>query len=334
MRGLTAKLRQLIHHGMNSRPQFTLGPLLAVAALLISCGDNNDVPPFGPDQEDPLPSTTLRVVFSDVGQADAILIQLGETDIVVDTGTSGLSPTTNTFITAPIELLFISHPHDDHFGGANLIRDFDVQRIITNGEEGDSGWDDFEEAVDLAGLDFESMQVGEVIEPAEGLTFNVVATGSPQGGEFPDTGDGSDVNNDSLILRLDYAGRSILLTGDIEADGQLLLMDNYCSSTDCGELEVDVLKVPHHGSAGFLDGFFDATGADWAVISADYDNAQHHHPRGVTIEALQDAGMEIVSTSTQSTCRPPAFPRAITVPLSVPFVEYAASMFSRSNMRL
>ena len=73
------------------------------------------------------------------------------------------------------------------------------------------------------------------------------------------------------------------------------------SSDDCGELEVDVLKVPHHGSAGFLDGFFEATGADWAVISADYDNAQHHHPRAVTIDALQDAGMEVLSTSTEST---------------------------------
>ena len=250
---------------------------------------------------DPLPPNTLRVVFSDVGQADAILIQLGEIDIVVDAGTSGLSRTASNLITEPIELLFISHPHDDHFGGgANLIRDFDVQRIITNGEEGDSGWNDFEDAVDLAGLDLEFMQVGEVIEPADGLTLNVVATGSPQGGEFPDSGNGTDENNDSLILRLDYAGRSILLTGDIEADGQLLLMDTYCSSNDCGELEVDVLKVPHHGSAGFEEGFFEATRAEWAVISADYDNAQHHHPRGVTIEALKDAGMEILSTSTVS----------------------------------
>lgn len=283
---------------MNASPRFLLSFPLAVAVLIVACGGVNDLPPFGPDH---LTDDTLRVVFVDVGQADAILIQLGDVDVVIDTGTSGLGQT-SSLITEPIELLIISHPHKDHFGGAaGLIRDVGVLRVITNGEEADSGWDDFEDAVDMAGLGFESLLVGEVLEPADDLTLTVLATGSTQGGEFPDSGNGSDVNNDSLVLRLDYAGRSILFTGDIEAGGQLLLLDNYCDSNDCGPLEVDVLKVPHHGSAAFLDGFFEATLADWAVISAGDNNAQHHHPRAETIEALLDAGIEVYSTSTAST---------------------------------
>lgn len=108
MRGLTEQFGRLIHHEMNTRLRSTAALQLAVVALLVSCGGNNDdVPPFGTDP-DPLPIGTLRVVFSDVGQADAILIQLGDVDIVVDAGTSGLSRTTSNLITDPIELLFIS----------------------------------------------------------------------------------------------------------------------------------------------------------------------------------------------------------------------------------
>lgn len=278
-----------------------VGLAVAVVTLIVVYREDNNTPPFGPDQPDHLTDDTLRVVFSDVGQAGAILIQLGDVDVVIDTGTSGLGQAA-PLVNEPIELMIISHPHSDHFGGgANVIRDQGVLRVITNGEDGGSAWDDFEDAVDVAGLAFEFVQVGDVLEPADDLTLTFLATGSPQGGQFPDSGNGSDVNNDSLVLRLDFAGRSILFTGDIEADGQLLLMDRYCGSSDCSLLEVDVLKVPHHGSDAFLDGFFEATLADWAVISADYDNAQHHHPRADTIEALQDTGMEVLSTSTERT---------------------------------
>ena len=196
---------------------------LAGAALIIACQEDKQipdftyVPPVVANHTDPLPAGTLRVIFADVGQGDGMLIQLGDIDVVVDTGTDGLRATAR-LISNPVELLVISHPHRDHFGGgADLIRNHGVRRVITNGEtrgisrneEPDSAWSDFERAVDFANLNLESMLVGASLEPADGLSLTVLATGSTEGGEFFDTTNGfSRLTSAMYVLHL-CTGRSV-----------------------------------------------------------------------------------------------------------------------------
>src|SRR4030095_3620943 len=109
--------------------------------------------------------------------------------------------------------------------------------------------------------------VGDVLEPAPGLKVTVLATGSATGGEFPDLPDGSNINNDSLGFMLEFGGKRILLTGDIEAGADKKLVQRLCEHGDpahCPALRADVLKVPHHGSAKFDTEFLAATHPAWA----------------------------------------------------------------------
>lgn len=257
----------------------------------------------------------LVVTFIDIDEGDAILIQLDDVDLLVDTGKANawdlsLGAALGA-VDGPLEAVFITHPHLDHYGGAaDVLANLDVTKVYTNGERrgpprvGDSGsqptWKEFEKAVSDEGLAISTLKVGDVLKPATGLTLGVLATGSPTGGQFPDTKDGTDINNDSLILMLEYAGRRLLLTGDIEIDAGESLVNTYCPSQDpttCPQLHADVLKVPHHGSASFAPGFFTAVSPEWAVTSAAFESSAHCLPRVEPNDALIALGAKLISTS-------------------------------------
>ncbi|MFU8806467.1 MAG: ComEC/Rec2 family competence protein [Bradymonadaceae bacterium] len=276
-------------------------------ALIIGCATEPLPPPKSSNQ----PEHTLQITFINVGQADAILIQIHELDILVDAGRSysdELQAALET-ISPPLELMFITHPHLDHYGGARgILSEHEVGAIITNGErrgpprdaEGEGVmWLQFEEKVDKVGMELDYWPVGTTVAFEEGLRITILAAG----GRFPDTSRGSDINNDSLVMMLEYAERRILLTGDIETEAGQMLVEEYCGGvpTDCDALNADILKVPHHGSASFYPVFFEAVEAQWAVIKVDYARTYGSHclPRKETVEELVGLGKRIKSTNHQ-----------------------------------
>jgi competence protein ComEC len=96
-----------------------------------------------------------------------------------------------------------------------------------------------------------------------------------------------ELNNTSMLVMVEYAGRRILLTGDIEAPGQRAVLASGAN------VQADVLKVPHHGAATSDNSFFDAVDAGVSVISVGEGN-QFEHPRDETLEDL--AGSTILRT--------------------------------------
>ena len=264
---------------------------------------------------EPTPQTDLTVTFVDVDNGDAILLKLGDVELLVDAGKSnawklGLGDALDA-VQGPLETLFITHPHLDHYGGAaDVLANLDVARVVTNGERrgpprdraAQTTWSYFEDAVSSEGLRIESLPVGTILTPAPGLTLEVLASGDPHGGRFRDTGAGTDINNDSLVLMVDYAGRRLLLTGDIEVAAGKALVDAYCVNHDpatCPKLRADVLKVPHHGSAHFAPALFRAVTPAWAVTSAANRGTALCLPRAESSEALHSLGARLVSTSAE-----------------------------------
>lgn len=261
------------------------------------------------------PAMDLTVTFVDVDNGDAILLKLGDVELLVDAGKSnawklGLGDALDA-VQGPLETLFITHPHLDHYGGAaDVLANLDVARVVTNGERrgpprdpaAQKTWSYFEDAVSSEGLRIESLPVGTILTPAPGLTLEVLASGDPQGGRFRDTGAGTDINNDSLVLMVDYAGRRLLLTGDIEVAAGKALVDAYCVNHDpatCPKLRADVLKVPHHGSAHFAPALFRAVSPAWAVTSAANRGTALCLPRAESSDALHSLGARLVSTSAE-----------------------------------
>jgi beta-lactamase superfamily II metal-dependent hydrolase len=92
-------------------------------------------------------------------------------------------------------------------------------------------------------------------------------------------------NLSSIVLFVEHAGRTALLTGDARGDRVLAGLAETGLLHDGDPLRVDLLKVPHHGSNRNLErSFFDRVQADHYVISA--DGVKHHHPSEETLHAL------------------------------------------------
>ena len=98
-------------------------------------------------------------------------------------------------------------------------------------------------------------------------------------------------NDGSIVARLDYGERSFLFTGDAPQS-----VEKYLTRLDADSLNVDVLKVGHHGSKTSTSAeFLAATTPEVAIISAGKDN-RYGHPHQEVLEALAKAGIKILRT--------------------------------------
>jgi competence protein ComEC len=101
------------------------------------------------------------------------------------------------------------------------------------------------------------------------------------------------VNDNSLVLELRFAGRTVLLTGDLEAEGEAELT---AARRAAGAGRVDVVKVPHHGSAtSSSPELVGALAPALAVISCGRGNS-FGLPAASVIAAWAAAGAEIART--------------------------------------
>jgi competence protein ComEC len=102
-------------------------------------------------------------------------------------------------------------------------------------------------------------------------------------------GDGSTANEASVVLLVEVRGVRMLLTGDLEPEGQAALARAYPG------LAVDVLKVPHHGSRYQDEDWLLSLGARVAITSVGADN-DYGHPAAETLEPLAAAGTQVLRT--------------------------------------
>jgi competence protein ComEC len=245
-----------------------------------------------------MPDDKLRVSFLDVGQGDAILIQKGNQQVLVDGGPSPQALTLELgdrmpFWDRTIELVVLSHPHADHLTGlVEVLHRYRVEQVLY--PDLDCELPLYQEWLELIGekdIGCTTAQAGQKIDLGDGVTVQILHPPVP-----PLTGTGSDINNNSLVLRLSYDKFSFLLTGDIEweAEFELISQGNDLSGT--------VLKVGHSGSAtSTTSEFLAAVNPRVAVISVG-ENPFGHPSREVVERLEQKLGSEnIFRTDEQGT---------------------------------
>jgi competence protein ComEC len=174
--------------------------------------------------------------------------------------------------------VFLSHPHPDHlFGLAAVAEGFPIERFFTSGRPGDEA-----SAAVLARLPpAERLLPGQGFERA-GVRFE--ALGPPEGSEA--WGE----NDASLVLRVRHGAVSILLPGDVEAEGEAALLARPEA------LRAELVKAPHHGSATSSSAaFVTATGARFAVATVGRDN-RFGFPAAAVVERWRAAGAEVLRT--------------------------------------
>lgn len=224
----------------------------------------------------------LRVAFLDVGQGDAILITTPNGyDLLVDCGPSGLVLLRELGAVLPpwdrtIDRLVVTHPQADHAGGcAAAAERYRVREgAAWNGQASSSeAWQAL-----TAVMPPKPLAAGAAWS-ADGVTFRVVWP--PSGAEFEEP------NDASIVLEIAFGETRLLLTGDIESAAQAALTESVGS--------VEVLKVPHHGSATSRASFFAGTAPEVAVISVGEGNP-YGHPAEATLRALARVGSAIYRT--------------------------------------
>lgn len=228
-------------------------------------------------------------VACDVGQGDALVVraEAGQA-VVVDAGPdpAAVDRCLRDLGIDSIPLLVLTHLHADHVAGlSGALADRRVGTLEV-GPQPDVGlaYDEVLELARSAGATVATGRVGEV-RRVGGVEVTVLAPVTAAHGSR------SDPNNSSLVLRVSTGGIGLLLTGDIEVEGQDALLDSGA------DLRAEVLKVPHHGSAYQDDAFLAAVDARVAVISVGADN-DYGHPSSALVDELRALGTQVWRTDT------------------------------------
>ncbi|TDQ42863.1 ComEC/Rec2 family competence protein [Aureibacillus halotolerans] len=226
-----------------------------------------------------------RVVFFDVGQGDASLIQTANANVLIDTGNqASIVQDLKDHDVEKLDALVLTHPHDDHIRYADkIIEEFDPKHIITNGVyNGTKNEDRFLDAME------EKQKVLDVPKPGEIFSIDDIALHFY--GPVQVTGD---TNNDSLVFKAEVDGVDVLFTGDAEIDGEAAVAPS---------LEpVDVYHVGHHGSkTSSSPALLDAINPKIAIYSAKKDN-KYGHPHKEVIDRLKAKSVKVYGTDKHGT---------------------------------
>ena len=239
------------------------------------------------------PITT--VTFFDVGQADCALIEYEGSHILIDAGnnadgTNLCRPLQQKKITT-IDILVGTHPHEDHIGGLDdVIETFQIQKLYLPKVKDSlipttQTYEDVLDAAAKKGLTVSSFERGQPVWQKGNASFTFLG---------PVRDDYDNLNEYSLICRLDAGKTSFLFMGDAEAKNEEELLESGA------EVKADVLKVGHHGSqTSSGNAFLKAVNPQYAVISCGIFN-EYGHPSNEVLLRLMRLKTKIVRTDEQS----------------------------------
>jgi competence protein ComEC len=234
----------------------------------------------------------LEITAIDVGQGDSILVVFpdGQRLLMDGGGIPAFGRQSRTQldigedVVAPylwdrsfrsVEVVALSHAHEDHIGGLPaVVSDFRPRELWTGATPDSPSWRELQ-----ARAAREGARVRPLAAPAR---FAFGGTEVEALAPLPDYSPAAEPkNNDSLVLRVRYGRHSFLLTGDIERQVERALLDAGESA------RADVLKVAHHGSrTSSTEEFLAAVSPAFALISAGADNS-YGHPNPDVLDRLE-----------------------------------------------
>lgn len=235
------------------------------------------------------PPPAAKVHFIDVGQGDAILIQLSsEKNILIDAGENSTPVIVylNKNNVKRLDAVIATHPHSDHIGGmADVIKSFDVGSFyMPRVTHTTKTFENMIDAVKNKGLKATEAKAGVAIDVGQSFKAYFVA---------PNSSAYDNLNNYSAVLKLELGKTTFLFSGDAENISENEMLRH--------KIQANLLKVGHHGSdTATTASFLNAVSPQFAVICVGSDN-KYGHPTTEVLGRLQASGVKIYRTDEQGT---------------------------------
>lgn len=225
------------------------------------------------------------VSYIDVGQGDCELIRVGDVNILIDSGDVENEGDVLGFLdysgVTYLDIVIATHPHTDHYGA--------MYRVLENFGVGLFLMPELPEELIPYGITYERLltvasnknipvryaKAGERFLLSEDCYLDILS---------PIYYDYSDINDFSITAKFVHGENTFLFTGDLQEFSELDLIESGA------DVDADVLKLGHHGSAGAsCEDFLKAVTPKIAVIGAAEYNS-YRHPRVEVLERLKDVG--------------------------------------------
>lgn len=285
--------------------QIICGLILCCTMLLTGCsqggGQSSDTATNSKDEA----KGQLIISMLDIGQGDAVLIQTGAKNILIDTGDDkyyedGKKGKENTQLLTElqklkidhIDTLVMTHAHADHIGKADkVIAQYGVKELVYNGIPSTSKY--FINALKAAkanGTQQVKVKAGDVLDFGNGVSFEIVSPSQSLIDE--DTAaikakKKVDVNNESVVGRLTFGNFAMLFTGDAEGPVEKDMVASYGKKLKC-----QVLKAGHHGSKTSSTAEFLKLVQPESVVMSLGVNNQYGHPHEALLNRLHKQGIK------------------------------------------
>lgn len=248
------------------------------------------------------------VVQCDVGQGAATVVRSGpDRAVLLDTGPlpSGVDRCLRRLGVRHLDLVLLTHHHADHVRGLpGALRHREAGQLLVSPLAEPAGQvREVTRVAQAAGVPVRQGWAGVAGEAAAGgwaVRWRVLAPVDPPAPPPPgEDGDGTAVNESSLVTVLDVAGPAgslrVLVLGDLETEGQRRLLDRLVSGRAGVDGPVDVLVVAHHGSARQEPGLCPALAPRVALIGVGADN-DYGHPAPSALAMLRSCGPSVRRT--------------------------------------
>lgn len=234
----------------------------------------------------------MYVHYINVDQGDAILIQVNNKNLLIDSGPKShkkqLVKFLNDLNISKLDYVIATHPHEDHIGNMNtVLNSYKVQSFYA--PKVYSYTKSFEQMIDS--LKSNNLKINPIKRGCNTINLGFqtnVEVFSP----INDTYDNE--NNYSPVIKISFGNNSFLFTGDAEKEieDKLILLND--------DLKADILKVSHHGSSSSTsDSFLNRVSPKYAVISVGKNNI-YDHPNYTIISKLNTYNIDILRTDIQN----------------------------------
>lgn len=226
-------------------------------------------------ENETIPKSDLKIHFENVGQGDCIMLDHNGQYALIDVGKSKIAlDEIKKHLQEKYDWVLTTHQDSDHIGYVNYVLEKSaVDWFYDNGNVATTQtYKDMMQSVNDNNVYYHILETGDKITTWDDVNITVVSS---------KVSNGKDVNDDSIVLLLEFEGVKVAFTGDISEDVEMPI------GKALGD--IDVLKVAHHGSkTSSSNAFLSYTLPEVSVISVGENN--YGHPSQEALERLSKYG--------------------------------------------